>query len=211
MGRFFIWSCVAAWAVIMAALIFAVIGVSRAEAGPIPASTPVSALAMPPGPAPGHFTAVEPHLVMEMSGPSRSKPETRDGRTLWAVGKPIVYRTLAGDLITVPAGMTTDLASIPRLVSGAIPPDGPWARAAVVHDFLFETSGSCMLKQKDLRTGKVFTYPNGCTRKTPYTRSEANEVLRQAMVALGVTAWKRVVIYEGVVAGGVVAPSAWGR
>lgn len=169
------------------------------------------ATAPAPVPAPGHFAAVEPHLVMEMKGPGRSVPETKDGRTLWAVGKPIVYRTLAGDLITVPAGMTTDLASIPAVVSGLLPPDGPWARAAVVHDFLFVTKGSCVLTQPNPRTGKLFTYPNGCSRKAPYTRAEANEVLRQAMVSLGVTGWKRIAIYEGVQAGAVLAPGAWGH
>lgn len=153
-------------------------------------------------PAPGHFAAVEPHLVMEMKGPGRSLPEIRDGRTLWAVGKPVAFRTLAGDLITVPAGMTTDLASIPRLVSGALPPDGPWARAALVHDFLYATGGTCVLKQKDLRTSRVFIYPNGCSRRTPYSRAEADEVLRQAMAVLGVSMIQRVTIYEAVRLGG---------
>lgn len=211
MTRFFVWASVITYLAVLGITLAAALWVSHARAATLPAPGAVAAPVAAPGPAPGHFDKTEPHLVMEMKGPGRSIPETRDGRTLWAVGKPIVYRTLAGDLITVPAGMTTDLASIPRMLATSLPPDGPWARAAVVHDFLFETAGSCILTQKDPRTGKVHTYPNGCTRKTPYTRAEANEVLRQAMAALGVPAWQRVTIYEGVQAGKFLAPGAWGH
>ncbi len=39
--------------------------------------------------------------------------------------------------VVVPAGFVTDFASIPRALWWLYPPDGPWAEAAVVHDFLY--------------------------------------------------------------------------
>lgn len=39
----------------------------------------------------------------------------------------------------VPVGFMTDLASIPRLISPAFSADGPWTRAALVHDDLYAT------------------------------------------------------------------------
>src|SRR5512140_635994 len=68
--------------------------------------------------------------------------QTDDGRSLWAIQKPITYRTHAGDIITIPPGMQTDLASIPRLLWTFLPPDGPWAQIAVFHDLLYKTKGS---------------------------------------------------------------------
>ncbi len=41
-------------------------------------------------------------------------------------------------VITVPKGFLTDLASIPSLFHGLLPPDGEYAPAAIVHDFLYQ-------------------------------------------------------------------------
>jgi hypothetical protein len=41
--------------------------------------------------------------------------------------------------ITVPAGFETDLASVPRLLWGLIPPYGRYIRAAIIHDYLYAT------------------------------------------------------------------------
>lgn len=40
--------------------------------------------------------------------------------------------------ITVPKGFLTDLASIPKMLQKALPPDGEYAPAAVVHDYLYQ-------------------------------------------------------------------------
>lgn len=40
-------------------------------------------------------------------------------------------------VITVPVGFETDLATIPWPVNIFFRPDGPWAKAAVIHDFLY--------------------------------------------------------------------------
>ncbi|TFV91422.1 DUF1353 domain-containing protein [Blastococcus sp. CT_GayMR16] len=41
-----------------------------------------------------------------------------------------------GDVITIPGGFTTDLASVPRLFWALIPPQGAYESAAVLHDYL---------------------------------------------------------------------------
>lgn len=45
-----------------------------------------------------------------------------------------------GEVIKVPAGFHTDLASVPRLIWGWIPPLGRYLRAAIVHDYLYRTA-----------------------------------------------------------------------
>lgn len=74
----------------------------------------------------------------------------------------------------------TDLASIPWPARGLLPPDGPWVKAAVVHD-----------------DGYVSLGWNG-----RMTRKGVDQILREAMEVLGVPAWKRAVIYAAVRVGG---------
>lgn len=112
----------------------------------------------------------------------------RDGRCTWKVASPIRYdvgEEGSGETITVPAGATTDLASVPRPAWTIFPPDGPWLKAAVVHDFLYRTKGTCW-----------WDGFNGRTRAKPYSRKEADGVFREAMGVLGVPAWKRVILYQ---------------
>lgn len=40
-------------------------------------------------------------------------------------------------VIRVPAGTMTDLASVPRLLWALFPPHGRWAKAAIIHDYLY--------------------------------------------------------------------------
>jgi hypothetical protein len=134
------------------------------------------------------------HLGLVLLEDSKG-PVTRDGRSLWAVQTPLTYDVGAegsSESITVPAGFVTDLASIPAFAwSLGFPADGPWAKAAVVHDFLYATAGTCVWH------GKC-----GRTRVAPYTRAEADGILREAMGVLGVPAWRRFVIWSAVRVGG---------
>ena len=43
-------------------------------------------------------------------------------------------------MLAVPVGFETDLASVPSVLSGVFHPEGAWAKAAVVHDFLYKTA-----------------------------------------------------------------------
>jgi hypothetical protein len=170
-------------------LVLASAAPAAVQSQPSPAPAPRTALVI----APGHFGG---KLVLVVEFKKGFRPETHAGRTLWAIERPFYYRTKAGDLITVPAGMTTDLASIPRLVSGILPPDGPWLAAAMVHDELYATRG----------TANWHGYA-GRTRAAPYTRAEADDILLEAMQALGVSGWQAWAIHTGVRAGG---SAGWG-
>jgi hypothetical protein len=123
----------------------------------------------------------------------KDHPATRDGRSLWGVERPLTYRPSdGGDTITVPAGFVTDLASIPRWAWAVLPPDGPWAKAAVVHDYLYYTQG----------TGIWKSHPASITRTKPYSREESDWVLRDAMEDRGVGVFARNVIWSAVRVGG---------
>jgi hypothetical protein len=119
---------------------------------------------------------------------------TDDGRCQWRVREALIYDVGAegsGETIKVPAGATTDLASIPRFAWALFPPDGPWVKAAVVHDFLYRTKGTCKWGPVTCRT-----------RLTPYSRAESDGILREAMAVVGVSAWQRFVIWSAVRVGG---------
>lgn len=95
--------------------------------------------------------------------------------------------------IVVPAGFLTDLASIPRLFWRVLPQVGKYDAAAVVHDFLY---------QRPADTGRPVEVGGA------FTRAEADRVLFDAMVALGVAPWQRWAIYLAVRIGGWVV---WNR
>lgn len=79
----------------------------------------------------------------------------------------------AGDIeITVPAGETTDLASIPPELWSVLPPTGRWALPAVLHDYLY--------------------------RLPDVSRFLADALFREAMQWSGVSAGKRLLIYYAV-------------
>ncbi|ECP4145705.1 DUF1353 domain-containing protein, partial [Salmonella enterica] len=76
------------------------------------------------------------------------------------------------DIISVPAGFITDLATIPRIFWTILPPDGKYAKAAIIHDYLYDNA---------LRTKK-----------------EADLIFLDGMTVLGVPKWKRTVMYWAV-------------
>ncbi len=165
-----------------------------------------AAPAPPAAPAPGHFTGkfelvpLFDHKACPKGSPATQVcPVISNGHSYYALRNDVRFTTAAGDTLTAFAGSRTDLASIPGYLWATMPPDGPWAEAAVIHDALFRSTGTMVWY------GHV-----GRTRAAPYTRAEANDVLRQGMVALGVPAWQRIAIYEGVKAGKFLAPHAWG-
>jgi hypothetical protein len=118
----------------------------------------------------------------------------REGRVVWRLLEPLHWMAAADSLpplVTVPAGFETDLASIPRLARGVIPPSGPWQRAAVIHDWLYRTRG-------------------GWYWSPPYerlTRAQADDVFLAAMAAAGVNWITRQAMWAAVRIGG---GKAWG-
>jgi hypothetical protein len=144
------------------------------------------------------FTA---HLGLWLVEDTDGKPITRNGRCQWRLSGPLPYdvgEEGSGETITIPGGFVTDLASVPKLFRGLLPPDGPWAKAAVVHDFLYWSRGTC----RDA-LGRIQR-----TRIEPYTRKEADDIFAEAMKVLGVPAWRRKAIWTAVRLGG---QGGWGR
>lgn len=97
----------------------------------------------------------------------------------WILLHPIVWEVdeldAGHEVITVPAGFETDLASVPRLLWPAIPPHGRHGAAAVLHDWLYK-------------------------QRRP--RAWADRQFRLALAALGVRWVKRWAMWFGVRIGG---------
>lgn len=74
----------------------------------------------------------------------RIKNRAKDGREVVELLDPLVWGVEGHDgptFITVPQGFESDFASIPWLARRSLPSFGPWARAAVLHDWLYLTKG----------------------------------------------------------------------
>jgi len=84
--------------------------------------------------------------------------------------------------ITVPAGMLTDLASVPRLARWLVDRVGPHLEAAIVHDFLY-------IAWQDVVGGR---------NAREEDRRFADELMRVAMEGANVGAAMRSVIYRAV-------------
>ncbi len=96
------------------------------------------------------------------------------GHYNWRVHEPFAFYLSDdnSDVISVPAGFVTDLASVPRIFWTLLPPDGKYAKAAIIHDYLYDNA---------LRTKK-----------------EADKIFLDGMTVLGVPKWKRTVMYWAV-------------
>jgi hypothetical protein len=100
-----------------------------------------------------------------------------DGQT-YRLLKPFHARYL-GHLYVIPEGFLTDFASVPRGLWNLMPPFGRYTRAAVLHDWLYQT-------------GVV-------------TRAQADRMFLEAMRQLDVPAWQRGLMYAGLRIGGHLA------
>lgn len=125
--------------------------------------------------------------------------KTMGGRACVRLLEALEYRVGSEDspeVIVVPAGAETDFASIPFGLRNTFPPLGPWARPAIIHDFLYRTQG----------TG-IFEGVRWIKRPVDYGRKEADGIFLEAMEVVGVPAWRRSIMYRAVRLGGA---SGWG-
>ncbi|EKN4849223.1 DUF1353 domain-containing protein [Yersinia enterocolitica] len=76
------------------------------------------------------------------------------------------------DVIKVPTGYVTDLASVPRVFWTLFPPHGRYSKAAIIHDYLYDNT---------LRTKK-----------------EADKIFLDGMQVLGVPWCRRKIMYVAV-------------
>ena len=97
-----------------------------------------------------------------------------DGRN-WELIEPFIYHVgeyPSEERITVPQGFMTDFASIPRIFWNILAPTGKHGKAAVIHDWLYRS--------------------HSCSRKKAYN------IFYEAMCVLGVSWWKRALMYRAV-------------
>lgn len=120
----------------------------------------------------------------------------RDGREIVRLCEPLVWGVEGPDgptFITVPKDFESDFASMPFAARRLLPSFGPWARAAVLHDYLYVTKGE---------GGK-------------WLRAQADDIFREAMDAIAESRldkeparWKRIAIHRAVRAFG---GNGWGH
>lgn len=73
--------------------------------------------------------------------------------------------------IVVPEGFVTDFASIPRILHIFFPPHGKYTKAAIIHDFLYDTGSDKALSDK---------------------------IFKEAMLVLSVPLWQANLFYHAV-------------
>lgn len=104
---------------------------------------------------------------------SVDRGETRGGRQVIELTRPLSYVTALADGLTVPAGFRSDYATIPRCLWWLFNPAGPYRRAAILHDYLYSRLARC-------------------------SRFVADAIFREAMARSGVPLHTRLTIYFAV-------------
>jgi len=89
--------------------------------------------------------------------------------------KPFRYISESGITYTAPEGFLTNFGSIPKAIQGYFPPYGKYGKATVIHDFLYSVD---------------------CDRFI--SRKQADFIFLEAMKHLGVSIWKRTLMYSAV-------------
>ncbi len=104
--------------------------------------------------------------------------QTKAGRKLFTLDAEFPYCDVeSGKVIVVPRWYVTDFASVPWYGQGFVDPQGPTARAAIVHDWLYAVG-------------------------EPGKREEADAIFHRAMLRYGVTPFQANIAYQAVRAGG---------
>lgn len=62
---------------------------------------------------------------------------TDDRWSRYKLERSIMIRLSNGDMIIIPRGFKTDISSVPRLFWVMLAPDGDFALAAIIHDYLY--------------------------------------------------------------------------
>lgn len=116
---------------------------------------------------------------------------SKEGRPLYAMAREFDWcDDLTGQVVAVPEGFVTDFASIPWYVRPILKPDGPYAQAAIIHDYLYALG----------------------TPGDEAGRKVADDMLMAAMIDYQVPRADREAIYLGVHkggSGGYGLPSDW--
>ena len=97
--------------------------------------------------------------------------ETNPDHTYWDLAKPLAYRGNTEEFVA-PEGFSTNFASVPRLFWSILSPWGRHMKAAVMHDYFYQ---SCCV-----------------------SRLDADKLFLRMMKELGVSWWRRHTMYRTV-------------
>ena len=95
-----------------------------------------------------------------------------DEMTRWRLEDDVTVCLEDGRCFTIPKGFITDFASVPRCFWSLIPPMGRYGKAALLHDYLYNTKS--------------------------VSRREADRIFLETMFLMGVSRWKAYVMYVAV-------------
>ena len=115
---------------------------------------------------------------MPFSDPTLALERVDDKR--WMLLRSLYYQGET-DLIIVPAGFKTDLASVPRVLQWFAPSSGQYTLAAVLHDYLCDR----------MVDGRAYLYDDYCrlpgaARESYITARDADGLFRRVMREEGV-------------------------
>ena|SRR3990167_4919668 len=99
----------------------------------------------------------------------------------WELVAPLEYHVgneNSSEVIIIPVGFKTDLASTPKFIQALLPQNERYAIGAALHDFLYTNKGKL-------------------SNKT-YTRKESDLIFIEAMKVLNVPFWKRELMFWAV-------------
>jgi len=97
--------------------------------------------------------------------------------------------------LTVPAGFSTDLGSVPRWMTWLVPIQGVWDRATIIHDYL------CVALQKVWEGEQDRAYLTGANAR------DTDAILRRICRELGVPLVRRWLAWTGVRWGALFNPA----
>ena len=110
---------------------------------------------------------------------------TRFADPFWYLTRSISWVPLAGvnlPSVTVPVGFVTDLASIPPLLWSALPRDGDYAWAAVIHDYLYWKHETTFEQANDIFNAAMTDFKIPLVQRLP---------IYQAVKAFGRASWEK--------------------
>jgi hypothetical protein len=106
-------------------------------------------------------------------GPLTVNIDHTTGRYFARVLLPFTYQLNVDEYIQIPVNMQTDFASIPNWARYFYNPMGRWAKAAVIHDYLYMGGWIRMVATKE-----IYRRP---------LKKEADNIFKLAMLRLGVS------------------------
>lgn len=130
----------------------------------------------------GDFDYIDDLVLLRMADAPRKRNGKADADYIVAQDYTVAYKLDGAERrLTVPRGLITDLASVPRAARSIVGRVGPHLEASIVHDFLY-------VAWQDV--------PDRGAREAD--RRFADDLLRAGLIAANVGAFKRWAMYQAV-------------